>query len=102
MGSCSLHSNVDENVDVQGASTGRLLSYSPSTGKTQMLASGFFFANGVALSEDESYVLVVETSAICVSRVWLTGPKVFLYIILYPVMTLTDVGLNSRSGPAGS
>jgi hypothetical protein len=33
------------------------------------------FANGVAVSSDQSFVLVVETGAYSVHRVWLRGPK---------------------------
>ncbi|KAK9839140.1 hypothetical protein WJX74_010395 [Apatococcus lobatus] len=58
-----------------GASTGRLLSYNPATGKTKALATGIFYANGVALSQDESYVLLAETGALRILRIWLSGPK---------------------------
>ncbi len=61
---------------VQGGSTGRLLSYSPQTGKTQEVVGGIFYANGVALSKDEDFVLLVESAALRVLRIWLKGPKV--------------------------
>ena len=61
---------------MQGASTGRLLSYSPQTGKTRVLTTGIFYANGVALSQDESYLLLAETGALRILRIWLEGPKV--------------------------
>ena len=60
----------------QGGATGRLLRYSPETGKTECLAEGIWYANGVALSADESFVLVVETWTLRVLRFWLKGPKV--------------------------
>ncbi|PRW32509.1 strictosidine synthase [Chlorella sorokiniana] len=60
---------------LQGAPTGRLLAYDPRTRTTELLVDGIFFANGVALSEDESYVLVVETFGMRVLRRWLAGPK---------------------------
>ena len=45
--------------DLQGEPSGRLLSYNPATGKTHVVAQGFWFANGVALSKDESCIAVV-------------------------------------------
>lgn len=59
-----------------GAPTGRLLVHDPSTGATEVLAEGLWFANGVALAPDESYMAVVETPTMRVLRRWLTGPKV--------------------------
>ncbi len=40
-----------------------------------MVLDGLAFANGVALSADESYVAVAETGARTVVRWWLSGPK---------------------------
>lgn len=39
------------------------------------MADGIWFANGVALSPDGSFVAVVETAGMRVKRVWLTGEK---------------------------
>jgi sugar lactone lactonase YvrE len=55
--------------------SGRLLAYQPSTGTTRLLLDGLAFANGVALSPDEASVMVVETGAYRVRRLWLTGPR---------------------------
>jgi hypothetical protein len=60
----------------QGSYSGRLLKYQPSTGRTVVLAEGIWYANGVALSHDESFVAVVETNQLRVLRYWLKGPKV--------------------------
>ena len=53
--------------------TGRLLRRDVSGEVTELL-DGLQFANGVALSADESYVAVAETGAYRIQRVWLTGP----------------------------
>jgi sugar lactone lactonase YvrE len=37
---------------------------------------GFYYANGVALSADESFLVLVETDRIRAHKVWLKGPKV--------------------------
>lgn len=53
---------------LQGGASGRLIKYSPATGEAVVLVPKLSFANGVALAEDESYVLAVETSW-CVPRI---------------------------------
>ena len=40
------------------------------------MADNLHFPNGVAVAEDDSFVLVVETINISVKRFWLKGPKV--------------------------
>ena len=52
---------------------GRLLVYDPTTQKTTTLLSGLYFANGVALSSDESFVLVNETLMYRIQKYWLKG-----------------------------
>lgn len=54
---------------------GRFMCYDPATGKVTVLISGLRFANGVALSRNEDFVLVNETYAYSIHRYWLTGPK---------------------------
>ena len=53
---------------------GRLLMYDPSTKGTHTLLSNLHFANGVAISPDQAFLLVVETGEYRVWRVWLKGP----------------------------
>ena len=54
---------------------GRFLSYDPRTKTTRTLLRDLCFANGVAVSPDQSFVLVAETGAYRIHRFWLTGPK---------------------------
>jgi len=54
---------------------GRLLSVAPESGSVDVLLDGLYYANGVALSSDESFVLVVETTEYRVRRLWLSGPR---------------------------
>ena len=54
---------------------GRLLAWDPKTQKARTLLAGLYFANGVAVSPDQSFVLVAETGLYRVQRVWLSGPK---------------------------
>lgn len=54
---------------------GRLLRYDPATRRTETLLSNLYFANGVAVSPDGSYLLLNETWKYRILKVWLTGPK---------------------------
>ena len=54
---------------------GRLLAYDPTTRTTRLLLDQLYFANGVAVSADDSHVLVNETTAYRVHRYWLRGPR---------------------------
>jgi len=54
---------------------GRLLKYDISTGECSVVLSELFFANGVAVSPDESYVLVNETMRYRTKRVYVRGPR---------------------------
>jgi len=54
---------------------GRLLRYDPATRRTTVLLGDLYFANGVALSRNEDFVLVNETYRYRIRRLWLSGPK---------------------------
>ena len=62
----------------QGARTGRLLAYSPATEKTTVVASEFLFPNGVAVAPDGEYVIMAETGANRLWKIWVHGAKVNL------------------------
>jgi sugar lactone lactonase YvrE len=70
----SLHYGLDEfKGDILShTSSGRLIRRDPD-GTVAVIADGLDFANGVALAEDESYVLVAETGGYRVSRIELRG-----------------------------
>ena len=53
---------------LRGDATGRVFSYDPATRKVTLLVDKVWYANGVALSEDEKWVYFVETSAFRVRR----------------------------------
>jgi sugar lactone lactonase YvrE len=54
---------------------GRLLAFDPKTKSTRTMLKDLYFANGVAVSPDQSFLLVVDTGMYRVRRVWLNGPK---------------------------
>lgn len=59
----------------QGRPSGRVLVYDPATRATSLVAAGLWFANGVALSQDESFLVIGETFGARLMRHWLTGAK---------------------------
>ncbi|XP_013399873.1 adipocyte plasma membrane-associated protein [Lingula anatina] len=54
---------------------GRLLAYNVKTRKVRTLLTGLYLANGVAVSSDQSYVLVVEMTAARITKLHLKGSK---------------------------
>ena len=54
---------------------GRFLAYDPRTKQTRVLLRDLYFANGVAVSPDQSFVLINDTGAYRVRRYWLSGPR---------------------------
>src|SRR5262249_5930564 len=60
---------------IESQPNGRFLAYDPKTKTTRVLLDKIAFANGVAVSPDQTFVLVNETGRYRVHRVWLSGPK---------------------------
>lgn len=58
---------------LEHSASGRLLRWTP--GGVEVLLTGLDFANGVALAEDDSFVLVAETGGYRVRKLWLTGER---------------------------
>jgi sugar lactone lactonase YvrE len=54
---------------------GRLLALDPQTRRPRTLLRNIYFANGVAVSPDQTFVLVAETGEYRIRRVWLKEPK---------------------------
>ncbi len=54
---------------------GRLLRYDPGANQAEVLLDGLQFANGIALSQNEDFVLVTETGNYRIVRYWLKGDK---------------------------
>lgn len=59
---------------LEHSGTGRLLRRDPD-GSVEVLLDEMQFANGVALSPDGSFLLVAETCAYRLTRLWLTGSR---------------------------
>jgi sugar lactone lactonase YvrE len=55
--------------------TGGVYCYDPQTKVTHTISNGNYFANGLELSEDESFLLLSETSKYRILKYWLQGEK---------------------------
>jgi sugar lactone lactonase YvrE len=60
---------------VEHTGTGRLLRLAPDSTTPEVLLEGLQFANGLAPSGDESFLVVAETGAYRLTRYRLTGPR---------------------------
>ncbi|MFJ1969948.1 SMP-30/gluconolactonase/LRE family protein [Streptomyces sp. NPDC087903] len=60
---------------VEHTGTGRLLRLAPGSDTPEVLLEGLQFANGLAPSGDESFLVVAETGAYRLTRYWLAGAK---------------------------
>lgn len=68
------HSAWRESIRL-GDRSGRLLKYDPTTKEVTVLMRSLAFANGVALSKDNSFVLVGESGTSQIHKFWLRGPR---------------------------
>lgn len=53
---------------------GRVIAFDSAAQRSRVLVDGLNFANGISISDDESYLLVNETGHYRVLRYWLLGP----------------------------
>jgi len=54
---------------------GRVFSFDPATGKTDIVVDGLNFANGVAVSDDQQFLMINETGSYRVLRHYIAGPN---------------------------
>ncbi|KAK6127565.1 hypothetical protein DH2020_038683 [Rehmannia glutinosa] len=70
------HNYKDNFMDfLEGKPHGRFLSYDPSTKQTKVLIKDLYFANGVAVSADQSFVIVCETAMQRCIKYYIQGPR---------------------------
>lgn len=53
---------------------GRVFRYDPISGEATVIVDGLNFANGVAVSDDQRYLLINELGSYRILRYWLKGP----------------------------
>ena len=54
---------------------GGVFKWDPKTKQTTKVAGGFSFANGLALSKDDDYLVIASTGEYKVEKIWLKGEK---------------------------
>jgi sugar lactone lactonase YvrE len=54
---------------------GRVFRYDPANDETILVLDGLNFANGVAVSDDQQYLMICETGTYRVLLHWLSGPR---------------------------
>ena len=55
---------------------GQIIEYRPDTGETRVLVDNLNMANGVAVSNDQDYLLIAETGSYRILKYWLRGPRI--------------------------
>ena len=53
---------------------GVVIEFDPASGRAEILLDGLNFANGVAISRDQQFLLVAETGSYRILKYWLEGP----------------------------
>ncbi|CAH9082150.1 unnamed protein product [Cuscuta europaea] len=76
-------------IIINGDSTGRLLRFDPTTTQVSVLYSGLAFPNGIVLSRDNTYLLVVESTKYQILKFPLTRfdigvPYFFAKVDMFP------------------
>ena len=54
---------------------GGVFVFDPTTGASAQLLDGLTYANGIAISADDSFLVIAETSSYRVLKYWLSGPN---------------------------
>ena len=60
---------------MEHGSHGRIIKYDPFSDTTSVVMDGLNFANGIAISDDQQYLLVAETGSYRIWRHWLEGDR---------------------------
>lgn len=77
--------------------TGRFMSYNPRTKQVKVLLRNLLFPNGVALSKDAAFVLIVETTRQRIIRYWLKGHRTGISEVFRNVTNFPDnIKRNAR------
>lgn len=85
-------------VILSGDKTGRLMKYDPESKQVTVLVNNLGFPNGVAFSEDGSYLLLAETTTCRVLRYWIKTPKAGTLEVFAQLQGFPD---NIKRSPRG-
>ncbi|ODN01478.1 Adipocyte plasma membrane-associated protein [Orchesella cincta] len=62
-------------TEMLGQPSGRLIKYDPKKRTNEVLLENLHFSNGICLSDDEEYILIVECGTSSIRRYYLRGEK---------------------------
>ncbi|MBT8100484.1 MAG: SMP-30/gluconolactonase/LRE family protein [Gammaproteobacteria bacterium] len=63
-------------VDIlEHGGNGSVIEFDPESGKASIIVDGLNFANGIAISDDQKYLLIAETASYRILKHWLAGPN---------------------------
>ncbi|KAJ8770324.1 hypothetical protein K2173_014934 [Erythroxylum novogranatense] len=85
-------------VILSGDKSGRLMRYDPESQEVNLLVGNLSFPNGVALSKDGDFILLVETTNCRVMRYWLKEPKAGTLEVFAQLQGFPD---NIKRSPRG-
>ncbi|NIA27280.1 MAG: SMP-30/gluconolactonase/LRE family protein, partial [Desulfobulbaceae bacterium] len=60
---------------MEHGASGQVIAFSPDTGDAKVIIDNLNFANGIAISADQTFLLVAETGSYRILRHWLLGPR---------------------------
>jgi len=60
---------------IEHGANGRVVAYRPDSNSARVIMDSLNFANGVAVSDDQQYLLISETGGYRIHRYWLQGPN---------------------------
>ncbi|KAL5059233.1 hypothetical protein RYX36_030837 [Vicia faba] len=83
---------------LSGDKSGRVIKYEPKSKEITVLVNNLTFPNGVALSKDGNYILIVETTKCRILRYWLETPKAGTLEVF---ANLPGFGDNIKRSPRG-
>ena len=52
---------------------GQIIEFKPGTGEARVIVDDLNFANGIAISDDQTYLLIAETGSYRILKIWLEG-----------------------------
>ena len=78
---------------------GRVLRYDPVSGEAEVLLDNLAYANGIAISESDDFLVIVEMNEYRILKHWLTGPNAGETEVL--LENLPGFGDNLKTGHSG-
>jgi len=60
---------------MEHGASGQVIAFSPATGEAKVIIDDLNFANGIAISADQSFLLVAETGSYRILKHWIMGPR---------------------------